>query len=70
MAYLRMVLILKAVFVSIESVCSFLLASSASVMAASSARLMVCLFGCDLSIKLVIHLSLSRDKERGGEGLP
>ena len=47
MAYLRMMLMLKAISVSIERVWSFLLASSASVMAASSARFMVCLSGCD-----------------------
>ena len=48
MAYLRMLLMLKALSVSIERMWSFLLASSASVMAASSARFMVCLSGCDL----------------------
>jgi hypothetical protein len=47
MAYLRMVSMLKALSVSIERVWSFLLASSASVMAASSALLVVCLSGCD-----------------------
>ena len=48
MAYLRMVLMLKALSVSIERAGSCLLASSAMVMAASSARFMVCLSGCDL----------------------
>ena len=46
MAYLRMVLMLKALSVSIERVCSCLLASSAMVMAASSALFMVSLSGC------------------------
>jgi hypothetical protein len=48
MAYLRIVLILKAISISIESVWSFLLACSASVMAASFAWSIVCLYGCDL----------------------
>ena len=63
MAYLRMVMMLKALFVSIERVWSFLLASSASVMAASSARFMVCLSGCDLiSICVVVWvLGLTMD---------
>ena len=47
MAYLRMVLMLKALSMSIERVRSFLLAYSANVMAASSARFMVCLSGWD-----------------------
>ena len=47
MAYLHMVLMLKALSVNIERVWSSLLASSASVMAVSSARFMVCLSGCD-----------------------
>jgi hypothetical protein len=46
MAYLRMVLMLKALLVNIEREFSCLLASSAKVMAASSARFIVCLSGC------------------------
>jgi hypothetical protein len=45
MAYLRMVLMLKALSVRIERVWSSLLASSAMVIAANSARLIVCLSG-------------------------
>ncbi len=47
MAYLRMVLMLKALSVNIEREFSCLLASSAKAMAASSARFIVCLSGCD-----------------------
>ena len=47
MAYLWMVLMPKALSVSIERVCLCLLDSSAMVMAASSARFMVCLSGYD-----------------------
>ena len=47
MAYLRMVLMLKALSVNIERVWSSLLAYSAMVIAASSARLIVCLSGWD-----------------------
>ena len=55
MAYLRMVLMLKALSVNIERELSFLLASGARVMAASSARFMVCLSGCDfISICVVV----------------
>ena len=46
MAYLRMVLMQKALSVNIERVWSCLLASSAMVMAACSARFMECLYGC------------------------
>ena len=68
MAYLRMVLMLNALSVSIERVWSFLLASSASVMAASSARFMVCLSGCDfISICVVVWvLGLTMDAPRTG----
>ena len=48
MAYLRMVLMMKALSVNIEREFSCLLTSSAKVMAASSARFIVCLSGCDL----------------------
>jgi hypothetical protein len=54
-AYLRMVLMLKALSVSIERVWSGLLASSAMVIAASSARLIMCLSGWDfISICVVV----------------
>ncbi len=55
MAYLRMVLMLKALSVKMERVWLFLFASRAKVMAASSARFMVCLSGCDfISICVVV----------------
>jgi hypothetical protein len=68
MAYLRMVLMLKALTVNIERVWSCLLASSAMVMAARSARFMVCLSGCDfISICVVVWvLGLTMDAPRMG----
>ena len=55
MAYLRIVLMPKALSINIERECSCLLASSAMVMAASSARFIVCLLGCDfISICVVV----------------
>ena len=55
MAYLRMVFMMKALSVNIERVRSCLLASSAMVMAASSARLIMYLSGWDLiSICVVV----------------
>ena len=55
MAYLRMVLMTKALSVNIEREFSCLLASSASVMTASSAQFIVCLSGCDfISICVVV----------------
>ncbi len=55
MAYLRMVLMLKALSVNIERAGSCLFESSAMVMAASSARFIVCLSGCDfISICVVV----------------
>ena len=55
MAYLRMVLMLKALSVNMERLWSCLLVSSARAMAASSARLIVCLSGCDfISICVVV----------------
>jgi len=45
MAYLRRVLMMKELSVRIESVWSSLLASSAIVIAASSARLILCVSG-------------------------
>ena len=50
-----MVFMLKALSVKIERVWSFMLAFRARVMAASSARLIVCLSGCDfISICVVV----------------
>ena len=68
MAYLRMILMLKALSVSIERVFSCLLASSARVMAASSVRFMVCLSGCDfISMCVVVWvLGLTMDASRVG----
>ncbi len=48
MAYLRMVFMLKALSVRMERVWLFSLAFRARVMAASSARFIVCLSRCDL----------------------
>ena len=61
-----MVLMLKALSVSIERMWSFLLASSAIVMAVSSARFMVCLSGYDfISICVVVWvLGLTMDAPR------
>ena len=54
-AYLRMVLMPKALSVNIEKAFSCLLPSSARVMAASSARFIVCLSGWDfISICVVV----------------
>jgi len=53
-AYLRMVLMLKVLSVKIERVWSCLLASSVMVMAASSARFIVCLSGCDFVFVCVV----------------
>ena len=47
MSYLRMALVLKALSVNIERAVACLLAYSALVMTASSARFIVCLSGCD-----------------------
>ena len=68
MAYLRMVLLLKALFVKIERVWSCLLASRARVMAASSTRFMVCLSGCYfISICVVVWvLVLTMDAHKMG----
>ena len=66
MAYLRMVFMLKALSVKIEMVWLCLLVSSASVMAAISALLMLCLSGCDfISICVVVLvLGLTIDAPR------
>ncbi len=68
MAYARMVLMLKALSIKMERVCSRLLALRARVMAASSARFMVCLSGCDLiSIFVVVWvLGLTMDAPKVG----
>ncbi len=68
MAYLRMVLMLKAISINIERVWSCLLASSARVMAASSAQFMVCLSGCYfISICVVVWvLGLTMDAPKMG----
>jgi len=59
MSYLCMVLMLKAISLSIERVWLSLLASSAMVIAASSARLIVCRSGWDsISICVVVWVFL------------
>ena len=65
---LRMVLMPKALSVSIEKVCSFLFVCSASVMAAISARFIVCRSDCDfVSICVVVWvLGLTMDAPRMG----
>jgi len=70
MAYLRMVLMLKALSVNIERVCSCLLASSAMVMATSSARFMVCLSGCDFILIYVVVWVLGLTMDAPMMGLP
>ena len=54
MAYLRMVLMLKALSISIERVWSSLLASTAIVIAANSARLILCLSGWNFILICVV----------------
>ena len=54
MAYPRMVFMLKALSVNVERVWSSLLSSSAMVIAASSARLMVCLSGWNFMYTCVV----------------
>ena len=68
MAYLRMVFMLKALSVRMERVWLFLLACRASVMAACSARLIVCLSGCDfISICVVVYVfGLTMDAPKMG----
>ena len=63
-----MVLMLKALSVNIEWVWSCLLASRARVIAASPARFIVCLSGCDfISICVVVLvLGLTMDAPRMG----
>ena len=67
MAYLRM---MKAPSVSIERVCSCLLASSAMVMAASSVRFKVCLSGCDFISICVVVVVFGLTMDVPGMGLP
>ena len=56
MAYLRMVLMMKALSIKVKSFWSNLVASIARVMATSSARLIVCLSGCDfISICVMVR---------------
>ncbi len=69
-AYLRMVLMLKALSVSIESVWSSLLVSSAMVMAASSTRLIVCLCGWEFISKCVVVCVLGFTMNAPSVGLP
>ena len=70
MAYLRMVLMLKALSVKIERVCWCLLASRAMVMAASSTMLMVCLSGCDFISMCVMVWVLGLTMDAPRIGLP
>ncbi len=71
MAYLRMVLMLKALSVKIERVWSCWLASRARVMAASSARFMlVCLSGCDFISMCVVVWVLGLTMNAPKMGLP
>ena len=69
-AYLRMVLMMKALSVSIESVWSSSLASSAMVIAASSARLIVCLSGWDIISICVVVWVLGLTMDASSVGLP
>ena len=68
MAYLRMVLMLKALSVKMARVWSDWFALRARVIAASSARFMVCLSGCNfISICVVVsELGLTMDAPRVG----
>ena len=70
MAYLRMLFMLKALSVNIESVWSSLLASSAMVIADSSARLMVCLSGWDFISICVVVCVFGLTMDAPSVGLP
>ncbi len=70
MTYLRMVLMLKALSVNIERVWSCLLASSAMVIATSSARLIVCLSGWDFISICMVVLVLGLIMDAPNVGLP
>ena len=69
-AYLRMVLMLKALSVSNESLWSCLMALRDRVMAARSAMLMVCLSGCDFISKCVVVWVLGLTMDAPRIGLP
>ena len=70
MVYLRMVLMSKALSVRIERVWTSLLASSAVVIAASPARLFVCLSGWDfISIRVAVCV-LGFTMDAASVGLP
>ena len=70
MAYLRMMLILKALSVSIERVWSSLLASSAMMISASSAPLIVCRSGWDFFSICVVVWVLGFIMDASSTGLP
>ena len=70
MAYLHMVLMLKALSVRIERVWSYLFTSSARVIAAYSARLIVCLSGCDLISMCVVVCVVRFAMDAPSAGLP
>jgi len=70
MAYLRMVLMLKALSFRIERVWSCLLASSAAVKAASSALLIVCLSGWDFISICVVRCVHVFNMDAPSVGLP
>ena len=65
-----MVLMMKALSVSIESVWSSLLVSSAMVMSASCARLIVCLSGWDFISIYVVVCVLGFTMDAPSVGLP
>ena len=69
-AYLRMVFMLKALSVKMERVWLFLLAFRARVMAASSARLIVCLSGCDFISICVVVCAFGLTMDAPKMGLP
>ena len=70
MAYLRMVLMLKALSVKMARVWSHWLALRARVMAASSARFMVCLSGCDFTSICVVVCLFGFTMDAPRVGLP
>ena len=70
MAYLRMVLMQKALSVEMARVWSHWLALRARVMAASSAGFMVCLSGCDLTSICVVVCDLGLTMDAPKVGFP
>ncbi len=70
MAYLRMMLMLKALAVRIERFLSYLLASSARAIAANSARLIVCVSCCDLISMCVVVCVVGFTMDAPSVGLP